>query len=112
MPDMGDGLKIAIMGPILGFLASAVVSAVLPASMPGAGNGLAVLFNLVSIIVGIGSLQSAKYWGLLYSAGYFRGNSPDWKIFHGTLGIPNLPIHHRVLHLFEDFKKIMKTQDC
>ncbi len=73
MPDMGDGLKTAIMGPTLGFLASAVVSAVLPATIPGTGNSLAVLFNLVSIILGIGALQSAKYWGMLYSAGYFAG---------------------------------------
>lgn len=81
MPDMGDGLKTALMGPILGFLASAVVSAVLPATMPGAGNGLAVLFNLVSVIVGIGALQSAKYWGLLYSAGYFAGIALIGKYF-------------------------------
>jgi hypothetical protein len=37
---------------VLGFVISAVVSAVLPASMSGSGNGLAVLFNLVSILVG------------------------------------------------------------
>ncbi|MEM2146818.1 MAG: hypothetical protein QW279_15755 [Candidatus Jordarchaeaceae archaeon] len=76
MPDMGNGLMTAITGTILGFVASAVVSAVL-----GAGNGLAVLFNFLSIIVGIGSLQSAKYWGLLYSAGYFAGIALIGKYF-------------------------------
>lgn len=61
------------MGPAVGFLTSAIVSAVLPAAMPGAGNGIAVLFNLFSIIIGIESLQKAKYWGLMYSVGYFLG---------------------------------------
>jgi len=73
MPDMGNGLMTAITSSVLGFVISAVVSAVLPATMSGSGNGLAVLFNLVSILVGIGSLQSAKYWGILYSVGYFGG---------------------------------------
>ncbi len=78
---MGDGLITAIMGTVFGFVASAVVSAVLPATMPGSGNSIAVLFNLVSIIVGIGSLQSAKYWGLLYSVGYFAGIALIGKYF-------------------------------
>jgi hypothetical protein len=81
MPDIGDGLITAVMGTVLGFVASAVVSAVLPAAMPGSGNGLAVLFNLVSIVVGIGSLQSAKYWGILYSVGYFAGIAIIGKYF-------------------------------
>ncbi len=67
MPDLGDGLTTAIVGPLLGFVASAVVSAVLP------GSGLVILFNLFSILVGIISLQNAKYWGVMYSAGYFIG---------------------------------------
>ncbi len=67
MPDLGDGLKTAIIGPLLGFIASAVVSAAFP------GSGLVILFNLLSILVGIISLQNAKYWGVMYSAGYFVG---------------------------------------
>jgi len=73
MPDLGDGLITAIMGSVLGFAASAIVSALLPAAVPGSGNGLAVLFNLFSIMLGITSLQKAKYWGLMYAAGYFGG---------------------------------------
>ena len=76
MPDMGNGLITAITGTVMGFVASAVVSAAL-----GSGNGLAVLFNLISIIVGIESLKSAKYWGLLYSAGYFMGIALIGKYF-------------------------------
>jgi hypothetical protein len=73
MPDAGQGLTTAIIGPVIGLVASAIVSAILPAMIPGAGNSLAVLFNILSVIVGIESLQKAKYWGLLYSAGYFVG---------------------------------------
>jgi hypothetical protein len=73
MPDIGNGLITSIMGAVLGVVASASVSALLPAAAPGAGSNLAVLFNLFSIVFGLSSLQSAKYWGLMYSAGYFIG---------------------------------------
>jgi len=70
---MENGLITAVTSSVIGLVTSAVVSAVLPASMSGTGNGLVVLFNLFSILVGIGSLQRAKYWGILYSVGYFSG---------------------------------------
>jgi hypothetical protein len=49
--------------------------------MPGAGNGLAVMFNLLSTIVGIEGLQKAKYWRLMYSLGYFAGIAFIGKYF-------------------------------
>jgi hypothetical protein len=73
MPDMGNGLKTAIVSPIIGLVVSTFVSASLSSMMPGSGNGLAVMFNLLSIVVGIESLQKAKYWGVMYSLGYFAG---------------------------------------
>jgi hypothetical protein len=81
MPDLGEGLMTAIMGSALGFVTSAIVSAILPATMPGTGSSLAILFNLLSIIIGIESLQKARYWGLLYSVGYFTGIALIGKYF-------------------------------
>lgn len=42
MPDMENGLITAVTSSVIGLVTSAVVSAVLPASMSGTGNGLVV----------------------------------------------------------------------
>jgi hypothetical protein len=81
MPDIEDGLKTAIIGSILGFVMSVVVSAILSTAIPGTGSSLAIIFNLLSIIIGIESLQKANYWGLTYSLGYFAGIAFIGKYF-------------------------------
>lgn len=81
MPSVGNGFITAIVGMLTGFLLSTIVSALVPAATSGTGNGIAVLFNLASIVVGIESLQRARYWGLMYSLGYFVGIALVGKYF-------------------------------
>lgn len=104
MPDVGSGLKTAIVGPVIGFLVSAIVGSSLTAAMPGSGNGLVVTFNLLSIIIGIESLQKAKYWGLMYSLGYFSGIALIGKFFMESW---EYPIYLLVIGLYI-FLKITK----
>ena len=73
LPGLGAGFKTAIIGPITGFLVSAIVGAILPVVVPGTGKNLASLFNFLSVFIGIAALEKAKRWGVLYSLGYFGG---------------------------------------
>ena len=67
------GFTKAVMSLVSGFILSIVVSSVFSPTMGNTGKTLTVLVNLLSIIVGIVQLERAKYWGLLYSLGYFLG---------------------------------------
>jgi hypothetical protein len=80
MPDIGDGLYTAITSTIVGFVISLVAGVLFPS--------LAVFFNLLSIVVGIASLQSTKYWGILYSVGYFIGIALIGRFFMESWEFP------------------------
>ena len=73
MEHAKHGFLTAIMGLVLGFIFSIVVSSVFSTAMGDTGKNLAVFANLLSIMMGIVQLERAKYWGLLYSLGYFSG---------------------------------------
>lgn len=73
MEHAEHGFIKAVMGLISGFVFSIVVSSVFSTTMGDTGKNLAVLFNLLSIMIGIVQLERAKYWGLVYSLGYFSG---------------------------------------
>ena len=64
------GFKKAVAGLISGFVISVVVSSFLSTNND---ESLIMLFNLASLMIGIIQLERAKYWGLLYSTGYFFG---------------------------------------
>ena len=73
MEHAEHGFIKAVMSLVSGFILSVLVSSVFSSTMGNTGKTLAVLVNLLSIIVGIVQLERAKYWGLLYSLGYFPG---------------------------------------
>jgi uncharacterized membrane protein len=73
MEHAEHGFMAAAIGLISGFVLSIVVSSVFPALFGESGRNLAVLINFLLIIIGVVELERAKYWGLLYSLGYFFG---------------------------------------
>lgn len=73
MEHAKHGFIIAVTSLVMGFVLSMVVSSVFPILFGDSGRNMAVLINFLSIIIGIIELERAKYWGLLYSLGYFYG---------------------------------------
>jgi len=73
MEHAEHGFMAAAIGLISGFVLSIVVSSVFPALFGESGRNLAIRINFLLIIIGVVELERAKYWGLLYSLGYFSG---------------------------------------
>lgn len=73
MEHAEHGFATAVVGLVMGFVVSMVVSSIFPALFGEGGRNMAALINFLSIIIGIIELERAKYWGLMYSLGYFFG---------------------------------------
>jgi hypothetical protein len=96
MEHAEHGFLSSIIGLVMGFVLSIVVSSVFPILFGGNGRNMAVLINFLSIIIGLIELERAKYWGLLYSLGYFFGliligrylmESWEWIMYCLIIGI-------------------------
>jgi hypothetical protein len=70
---IGHGLKAAITGLVFGLILSALMSTLVISVMGESGRNITVLINLASMLWGIIQFERAKYWGLMYSLGYFAG---------------------------------------
>jgi predicted tellurium resistance membrane protein TerC len=96
MEHAEHGFLSSIIGLVMGFVLSIVVSSVFPILFGDNGRNMAVLINFLSIIIGLIELERAKYWGLLYSLGYFFGliligrylmESWEWIMYCLIIGI-------------------------
>jgi hypothetical protein len=71
--EVENGLKAAVAGLSIGFVWSVLFYAFVKSAMGESGNNIAFLMNLASILIGVVQLERARYWGLIYSFGYFGG---------------------------------------
>jgi hypothetical protein len=70
---IGRGLKAALTALFIGLVLSALLSTLGASMMGESGKSITVLINFASMLWGIVQFERAKYWGLMYSLGYFVG---------------------------------------
>jgi len=67
------GLKKAIVGLVSGLVTSALIDAFVLSEMGESGRNIAFLINVTLMLLAVAQLERAKYWGIMYSLGYFMG---------------------------------------
>ena len=77
MPGIESGFKTAVATMVMGFTISAVLGAL-------GMYELRSLFNILSVLGIIATIESANYWGIMYTLGHFTGIALIGQYFLST----------------------------
>jgi hypothetical protein len=80
MPGPLQGFAAAIIASVTGFVIATILNQTLP-TFGSTGWIILALFNILSIVLAIESLQHTNYWSITYLGGYLFGLLTIGKFF-------------------------------